>query len=1457
MTTQDLENGIRLDLANGQPERHGDPPIPSRGNAAPAHRSTSRESPVPSPRGGSQGSDTPTTRSVGSKVSSKAEEIIEGVTEKKRVFQSTMLQFSLDGVKKEFDDLEIRVGKVLSEKIPWIDEVARKKCFIDPSNLYWQTFVGLTIVLDLVVLIIDLSVDLSGHLWEVTGIAIFVLFILTVDFAARVVDKADKCIFIAFDAFVLLLTLADIILSTSFPFAAVRFMRPARLLRPLRALKKFAQRFFDSAADKALDKIFEVLAGDVLYFDPDHITLTPSAGILCVDKSHILPDLFKGMPIPVTVKGGFIERMYLDLDWRKSANHGRRVVIILTNVLIVLGPSDIGLHLDTWKEGQFVPNKNKLVEAIVARTERILAKKKKQDTPGVVEVGHAKKSKKKKELKPRATTILGKLRQALQEGPLGKIVDLSNVSVDIQNCEIRFEDFDILPQQTCAGIRIGNSQFRITSHQMGLHGVKEGFEQDFRAHDHWNFTMPSQEEMEARNSYLTLNRSKSQSLGDTLSQSLGLSSASLASRIYQGVKHKVEKKENPPVKIAFSCNPILAWWDINVAWDDSYSQYFDEPRIRKRGAEPWVPKVSVAARKFRREHLREQLKAAAMSILHANKGGAKHALHHFEERILPHTCILHPLSVSVHAMTVEKKPEEPLHSGPEQVIDIMMPWLQIMLDVNQLRSIRLFERYLKEFAAISEKFTRKPCKRPCDKYLVRVSPQRCKVEGVHQMLRESQARYWWQWAVEEIAHEVAPKGSLQACLDMFRRSKKRMLYTEMLYDRSYHHHDHTQIVMAPEEDTAGKTKTDLKYKKNGSTLSSAGTYGAEWNEEFNYVQAALSLGDILRVRRHVRERLMQVDEDEKKAKARKGHAEVSPMHTPIHSPRDDEPHDVVVKVKIPQRQEPLKARFHIDHVRIGLLAGRGGEELHDAGPGHVRQCRVQTKKTFQHEDGPVSPRSRLYETQKPLGVPYDYKTDPASVVRMPLLYINIHNVSADWLICAPADEWEHLAGSNEAPEHLHHKRHSAAYAHEGISLGMATETETPQDEDGNMVPHWFGFSARIDKVVIINVQAPTQVPSLRLLLARYRSPKEKRKSKSKPKPETAMIQVRMVRWQKETEADHGGVPSSGVLSAYICDLKIAEYNPLVKLLADAAKPAAPHFKVDDLELWRVRLALEERRKGQIADTGNIRKFEKMSGMKLESGCKVSTSSQQDLIVHPKVGLSAWRIYVTMGELRVKIVMPYTDRWLLLTEFRSPRSTRMFKRMAWPAMLVAREMFEEDKGPSGLGDMAPWVPRSGRAGKTFRDLFSSSSGLSVSQPGFSLYNLISKMGCSQEDALPEAVEYVDPIDSSDDPQLFVQKGVVKVSNKAKSKAVKARDCSASVKSLCLADATDENPQTTGDQTEVYEEQSYVTDSAAIRDPDVTTFKTVGDAVCTTLNIRVLVLKDLETALYSEVPKYDMA
>jgi len=665
--------------------------------------------------------------------------------------------------------------RLLGPNARWADEVWRgaKAASALQFNRIWLLILASTVICDVAACVVyRTSTVVSGSL--AGGIARYAIeaqiaAITLVDLAVRLMaDGLRRCRQVtgALDMVLLAAMVAcsfcDLFLAWQLPFTVYYLLRMIAEIRQV----------FDKVVDAAVDrKLIEAL-GDIFYILPDNVTSRPSDGFFVIEKTHLRPQAFADLHAPLTIKGGFVELAYIDLDaklnvLRQDASSRRavgrsdrstttssalgtgkaeqdaepdsqdsdtdsqdleagtavveerkstRVNVTLRNVLVVLGPGK-SLGKEAWRLDEICAHKDELVQMIARRTEQLVGRP---------------RPKRESQVGQQPPTVLGRLRNLLHSGPLTTL-DLTKVTVDIQNVEVRFEDFALLPRPMSCGAFVGNISMRLDSSNKNALRTR-----GFRAFPKWLHERRHGGEARPSRKYG----------GDSVDT--------------------VNDERRPPVRIACCVQPLVAWCDL---WREGRDAFRDQSFTHLFGQEQ--PEISKLVRLFKRNVALRKLKLATVGALRPPDGDKDYPHHLVKERILNHRFVLLPLVISFHSMVVDARArivteEGELDSHPQQVSDLEVSQVAAQADrdqvVNVLKLVRMIHDWIQTDALIS----RKPHAR------LRDTPPRFQY-GV--------AQDWWVYAVREIANGIAPGGKLAGYLGARRAAQSGEVYQQLLYER--------------------------------------------------------------------------------------------------------------------------------------------------------------------------------------------------------------------------------------------------------------------------------------------------------------------------------------------------------------------------------------------------------------------------------------------------------------------------------------------------------------------------------------------------------------------------------------------------------------------------------------------------------------------------------------------------
>lgn len=692
-------------------------------------------------------------------------------------------------------DLRHQTAQVRSEMLGrnavWVDEfvtgaVGRTAATINNHRM-WHLLMVIVISVDIAAAIAFRSSLVLSSIAEhiVEGV---IMALMVVDLAIRVlVEGWTLCreLFGIVDVILLVaipvLGLCDLVVfDMHIPFTVLR------LLRPILRCRHMLDHVIDTAVDRQLAKAL----GDIMYIMPNNSTARPSEGLFVLEKTHLRPQAFADIHSPVTIKGGFVELLYIDLQLdlsssaglktprRSSAEldnpHSKRnlkkqsskdsegtfsslsnassmqdlesndepkeepppaegskasqVTIVLKNVLLVLGPGKCRHD----EQGRLIDMTQWGIDELCANKDRLV-----QIVARRTEmlVGKSKQPKpqagKGERWQPPPTTVLGKLRHFLQSGPL-KRLDLHHVSVDVQNVKVLFED-TLLPKPLSAGFHVGTISLRIgCGHATTLRS------EQFRACPIWDHER------------------------DPKVKHGGLFTASEGDG-----KH-------PPVRISCSCQPLMAWCDRSTGGRDAafkrqtFTHFFEAE----------MPKISELVRAFKRNINTLKFEFPGLAAMNNSGDGeegrdSKHSKPGVLDKMLPHHYVLLPVALSFHSMSLDPSARVSTEQGlveshPEQVSDLAVSRVAFQIDQGQVEDLLALVRYMADWVAMDARIMRKPHARLCD------TPARHK---------HSVAWCWWAYAAEEIATEIAPKGKLAKFLEHRRVGHLQEVYTQLVMEQ--------------------------------------------------------------------------------------------------------------------------------------------------------------------------------------------------------------------------------------------------------------------------------------------------------------------------------------------------------------------------------------------------------------------------------------------------------------------------------------------------------------------------------------------------------------------------------------------------------------------------------------------------------------------------------------------------
>eukprot|EP00931_Biecheleriopsis_adriatica_P061226 TRINITY_DN36804_c0_g1_i1.p1 TRINITY_DN36804_c0_g1~~TRINITY_DN36804_c0_g1_i1.p1 ORF type:complete len:1197 (+),score=244.75 TRINITY_DN36804_c0_g1_i1:67-3657(+) len=181
--------------------------------------------------------------------------------------------------------------------------------------------------------------------------------------------------------------------------------------------------------DALIKNFFDKKVGDFLQVDAGNLHVDPASGQLLLKKASFKSDVFDGLHLPVTLKGGFIDEMSFNLELGVFSSGGTAKVTI-KNVFFVLGP-----HVTDWSYNHVLACKTKLVDLI----QKILDLKPKK--------------KKKKVKAADANGWMQDVQTKIKQDMMKKIAEM--IEVQVSNIHFRFEDAVTQSVPFACGFKIG------------------------------------------------------------------------------------------------------------------------------------------------------------------------------------------------------------------------------------------------------------------------------------------------------------------------------------------------------------------------------------------------------------------------------------------------------------------------------------------------------------------------------------------------------------------------------------------------------------------------------------------------------------------------------------------------------------------------------------------------------------------------------------------------------------------------------------------------------------------------------------------------------------------------------------------------------------------------------------------------------------------------------------------
>lgn len=1303
----------------------------------------------------------------------------------------------------------------------WADEVVTEfgQTFAKllARNRVVQFVVAATVVVDVFISLYTVIEDRDEEDMSISVMAVVILCVLVFDIIIRLV--AHRLSFFlgginVLELVIVILCLIEMIMRNIFPINSSigRLFRPlarglkitSSALKVLGAKRRVNMRV-DQLADSVTDDLLDQALGDVIYISPENATAQPTEGRFRIEKTHFLPNAFADLHAPVTIKGGFIELIYIDADlkaptWKipwgsgkenqgfascsnmdlgavdggqglksrvskisnrvanrfrerrkqQKKKHGSGVVVVCKNVLLVVGPGHhdnaSGMMLNSWDFEEVVRYKDRLVELFASRVELLLGKKKKKKEPADGSLP------KKKPPVSGVMGFMGQIRDAIFTGA-GRFANIKHVSIDVLNVEIRYEDFDILPRPDLAAagpasslmaqLSLGGSMkgsrmpisigFKVGEFHLRLEGGPTSplDHHLFRAHAVWHHAPPQLEEQEEPPKHDPF-LSHSQSF-----LSLGESS-----------------KEKPPLRLAIRLVRVSSWLDHDVHRSACFTPFFN---VKHQSPIRITPAVKL----FRRLQCLERLKLAAIAAVEqqaskdADEEGkdavvtavsartcassqpkkTKLRMQRLQEMILPHQYILSPAVVSVHMLSLE--PPEPegkeppprkkflmpgpareaskvgsgeanshCWSRPGHSIDCEVPKLNFQFDPWQARALMLLNDYVAQWVQHDMALSRRPIIRPGQLPIhhAKSMGQSTDLDDEVEHHRRQVIRSWWVYAVHAVAYIISPNGKLETFLELRRRARCRGVYIASLLTklRSEHLHKMTWSHQ-PRSPTALFSKTDSEttsmvsshqvVRKNLQSLRLS--VGVEEGLNGPSTGGSSPTGNLRRqFSGATNNQLLQLmDAAEKRPQdfVWNNDTEKALLEMQVTLPFQD---ILLARLVAKQRHEDEKHGGVLETLEEELLKL---EHAKHVGNSNTPPRVIHVDESVDASTAASNPKAETSQISLRVGaVAMAFldppKNDAGVKLRRQQVRAFIHKISIVFEQGSPASEWERL--TQRPAGVVNRGKFGAPVSDEAVFNALPGLSEPPVTEANAATSGWIGVELLVGAFGVLYVQAPQDVPSLRVVLQCPPPPKGPQNAPSASSSEPValettplpvipvhqldcaddhrhahapMVVVRFLSWHDDPSAQDGlDVPQEEpvegsrewspppvnvlpqvrkhILLAFVCPLEVISYKPLVNMVVMSILGPLKVPEADHLDLLSARRNLQQQRAARTGIKKMNQAFETVTGFKLGSSADNNSGT---------------RFVISMGAIRATTVEQFTATRMLIQRVELPASTEAF------------------------------------------------------------------------------------------------------------------------------------------------------------------------------------------------------
>eukprot|EP00930_Biecheleria_cincta_P101764 TRINITY_DN9340_c0_g2_i2.p1 TRINITY_DN9340_c0_g2~~TRINITY_DN9340_c0_g2_i2.p1 ORF type:complete len:1396 (+),score=191.21 TRINITY_DN9340_c0_g2_i2:567-4190(+) len=226
--------------------------------------------------------------------------------------------------------------------------------------------------------------------------------------------------------------------------------------------------------DKIMDVFIRRMIKGILLVPGENIRIRPSSGEFHLEKAQLCSSNLDGLHLPLSLKAGIFDMIHFQLKFGKIARGNHRLMLVIENVILVVGP---GHHQErpapAWEYDTVMAAKTKLIN-LACRWIEIFAKPRKQ----AVAANAGKPGSVRKEKRGVANWIKNRGTKLL------KNILSNGMHLSINNLEIRYEDdtSDICgPYRVLGGVVMETLQLRAVSARQ--RPIDESM--DFRTSGHW------------------------------------------------------------------------------------------------------------------------------------------------------------------------------------------------------------------------------------------------------------------------------------------------------------------------------------------------------------------------------------------------------------------------------------------------------------------------------------------------------------------------------------------------------------------------------------------------------------------------------------------------------------------------------------------------------------------------------------------------------------------------------------------------------------------------------------------------------------------------------------------------------------------------------------------------------------------------------------------------------------